>query len=65
MDLDHLTQGVALGYGGLGLSAQRKFFSTATFRFHDLTGQSHSLGHSSFRKPVPRNIDVGFIEFRD
>ena len=26
MDLDHLTQGVALGYGGLGLSAQRKFF---------------------------------------
>ena len=32
MDLDHLTQGVALGYGGLGLSAQGKVFLTAIFK---------------------------------
>ena len=65
MDLDHLTQGVALGYGGSGFQPKGKLFLIATFKFHDSTGQSHSLGIPSFRKPVPRNIDVGFVEFAD
>jgi hypothetical protein len=32
MDFDHLAQGVALGYGGLGLSAQGKAFSNCNIQ---------------------------------